>query len=61
MKNYNATQKPKPKTVEEGIKLLVDGFSGSTERDISTGDKVEIVILSRDGKTEKRSYPLRFD
>ena len=61
LKNYNAKTKPQPKSVEEGVKLLVDGFSASTERDISTGDQVNVIILSQDGKTENRSYPLRFD
>ena len=61
MKNYNAIEKPKPKTLEEGINLMIDGFSGAVERDINTGDKIHIMILSQDGTVEHRTSPLRFD
>jgi 20S proteasome alpha/beta subunit len=61
LQNYNGIEKPKKKTVEEGVQLMIDGFSGCTERDINTGDRVDLVILNKDGSSELRTSPLRFD
>lgn len=61
LENYNGIQKPEKKTVEQGVQLLIDGFSGCTERDINTGDRVDLVILNKDGTSEHRTSPLRFD
>ena len=36
-------------------------MNGTTNRDIHTGDKVEIVILRRDGTITKEEHQLRED
>ena len=58
---YNGIQKPKPKTVQETVNLMVDGFQGLAERDPETGDELVIWIVDKDGNKEERRFPIRFD
>ena len=48
-------------TENEAKQLVLETMNGTTNRDIHTGDKVEIVILRRDGRITKEEYPLRED
>ena len=48
-------------TEDEAKQLVLETMNGTTNRDIHTGDKVEIVILRRDGRITKEEYPLRED
>ena len=45
----------------EAKQLVLETMNGTTNRDIHTGDKVEIVILRRDGRISKEEYQLRED
>ena len=45
----------------EAKQLVLETMNGTTNRDIHTGDKVEIIILRRDGRITKEEYPLRED
>ena len=45
----------------EAKQLVLETMNGTTNRDIHTGDKVEIVILRRDGRISKEEFPLRED
>eukprot|EP00833_Pecoramyces_ruminatium_P013543 jgi/Orpsp1_1/1187575/evm.model.d7180000058719.1 len=47
-------------TEEMAIKIVKDAFSSVTERDIHTGDCVEIYIIRKDG-VECQKYPLKRD
>ncbi|ORX86734.1 N-terminal nucleophile aminohydrolase [Anaeromyces robustus] len=47
-------------TEEKAIKIVKDAFSSVTERDIHTGDCVEIYIIRKDG-IECEKYPLKRD
>lgn len=47
---YNKNQKKVPTTREEVIDLILDCFNAATERDIYTGDSVEIVMLTKEGE-----------
>ena len=48
-------------TENEAKQLVLETMNGATNRDIHTGDKVEIVILRRDGRFTKEEFPLRED
>ena len=48
-------------TENEAKQLVLESMNGCTNRDIHTGDKVEIVILRRDGRITKEEFPLRED
>ena len=48
-------------TENEAKQLVLETMNGATNRDIHTGDKVEIVILRRDGRLTKEEFPLRED
>ena len=41
--------------------LVLETMNGTANRDIHTGDKVEIVTLRRDGRITKEEFPLRED
>jgi 20S proteasome subunit beta 6 len=45
---------------EEAVELLYKAFTSAAERDIYTGDKVEIVVIDKDGVT-REERPLRKD
>lgn len=52
--------KPRMLTKEEALRVAKDAFTGAAERDIYTGDSLEIHIVDKDGvKTEL--YELRKD
>lgn len=48
------------KTKEEVVALVKDIFVGATEREIQTGDNVDIHVITKDGVTKER-VPLRRD
>ena len=48
-------------TENEAKQLVLETMNGATNRDIHTGDKVEIVILRRDGRITKEEFSLRED
>lgn len=49
-----------PVTIEEAIRVAKDAFSSAAERDIHTGDSVEIWIITKEG-CRKEAFPLRRD
>ena len=48
-------------TEEEAKELVLATMNGTANRDIHTGDKVEIVTLRRDGRITKEEFALRED
>jgi len=48
------------KTPEAVEKLVLDCFHLAAEKDIYTGDKVELYIVTKDG-TSKKDVPIRHD
>lgn len=59
-KKNQANVKPEPLPLEQVLKIVKDAFSSATERDIYTGDSVEIWVVRKDGVT-KEIYPLKRD
>jgi 20S proteasome subunit beta 6 len=52
--NPNQSQKP-PLSPERAVELVYEAFKAAAERDIYTGDKLEIILLDKNGaKTEWR-------
>lgn len=49
-----------PITMEFAVKIAKDAFAAAAERDIYTGDSVQIWVITRNGCTQE-SYPLRRD
>ncbi|KAI9289956.1 nucleophile aminohydrolase [Umbelopsis sp. AD052] len=49
-----------PLTLEAVLRITKDAFSSATERDIHTGDNLQIFIITRDG-VEEQNYPLKRD
>lgn len=49
-----------PITIEEALKVAKDAFSSAAERDIYTGDNVEVWIITKEG-CQKEMFPLRRD
>lgn len=47
-------------TLEFALKLAKDAFTGATERDIHTGDYLEIFIIKKEGVTVQK-YDLKKD
>ena len=43
------TQQPEFLTLEKALHIAKDAFISATERDIYTGDCIEITILTKDG------------
>jgi 20S proteasome subunit beta 6 len=57
----NMAEKPTaPLTVDRAVSLVTDAFISAAERDIYTGDGVQICIVTEQG-TEERFVPLRKD
>jgi len=48
-------------TKDEIIKLVIDVFNAATERDITTGDNLEIFLIEKGKAPERRIIPLRKD
>lgn len=46
--NPNHSQKP-PLTEESAVELIERAFRAAAERDIYTGDRLEIIILNKEG------------
>ena len=46
---------------DDAKQLVLDTMNGASNRDIYTGDKVEVVTLRRDGRLTKEEFPLRED
>ncbi|KAI8865686.1 N-terminal nucleophile aminohydrolase [Ramicandelaber brevisporus] len=51
---------PSDLSLEEAMKIVKDAFTGATERDIHTGDMLEIFIIKRDGVVTQQ-MPLKRD
>lgn len=58
--NNPREDKKQPKTKEETVQIVYKAFLAAAERDIYTGDSVEIWVLDKDGLT-KQTHPLRKD
>lgn len=49
-----------PLTQHEAVQLVKDAFTGATERDIHTGDYLEMFVVTKDG-VRKEGMPLKRD
>ncbi|CAG8471737.1 1204_t:CDS:2 [Dentiscutata erythropus] len=58
-KNVQIVEKPRL-TLDRALCIAKDAFTSATERDIYTGDHLEIFIIKQDGVTTE-SYPLKRD
>lgn len=58
--NKNRLDEPRELTVEQTVEMMKDVFVTAGERDIYTGDTVEIFVLTADGMTEQR-FKLKAD
>jgi 20S proteasome subunit beta 6 len=47
--------------LDEAIKIVKDAFTSATERDIYTGDNLQIFIIRKDQPVEVQEYPLKRD
>ena len=56
----NRLDEKKPLSVEEVVSIMKDIFVVATERDIYTGDSVEIKVIKKDGITTE-IFPLKTD
>ena len=56
----NRTAGPVDLTVEDAVKIAKDAFSAAAERDIQTGDNLDIWILHQDRAVRER-FQLRKD
>ena len=48
-KGYNLKNPKKPTTKEDVIDLILDAFHSCAERDIYTGDQIELLIIEKSG------------
>jgi 20S proteasome subunit beta 6 len=60
MQGYNKKNPKIPQTKEEVMDLLLDAFHSATERDIYTGDQLEMIIIEPSG-VKTLYFPLRKD
>jgi 20S proteasome subunit beta 6 len=58
-KNQTGVKLP-PLTVEKAVFLVKDVFISAAERDIYTGDALQIQVINKDG-VKKEVFPLRRD
>ena len=56
----NRTDKAPPLTLEDAVNLIKDCFITAGERDIKTGDAVEIMSITKDGM-KKEIFELKKD
>jgi len=49
-----------PLSLDAVLRIKKDAFTSATERDIHTGDNLQIFIVTRDG-VEEQNYPLKKD
>lgn len=47
--------------LDEAIKVVKDAFTSATERDIYTGDNLQIFIIRKDQPVEMQLHPLKKD
>ncbi|KAI9219456.1 proteasome subunit beta type-1 [Blastocladiella britannica] len=59
-KNMAQEANPPFLPLEKALQLVKDAFTSATERDIYTGDQVEIFVITKNG-VEKLSYDLKKD
>ncbi|KNE62090.1 hypothetical protein AMAG_07342 [Allomyces macrogynus ATCC 38327] len=59
-KNTSLQDNPPFLPLDKALQLVKDAFTSATERDIYTGDQVEIFIITRDG-VRKETYDLKKD
>lgn len=46
---------------DDAVRLIIDTMNGTSNRDIYTGDKLEILVLNRDGTSQQFEQDLRKD
>jgi 20S proteasome subunit beta 6 len=49
-----------PLTLENALRITKDAFTSATERDIHTGDNLQIFVITKDG-VDEQNYPLKKD
>jgi 20S proteasome subunit beta 6 len=60
MRNGQQGGTPQLLPLDAAIRLVKDAFTSATERDIYTGDFIEMFIITRDG-IETQLHPLKRD
>ena len=58
-KNQNLDSKP-PLELDKAVRMVKDVFTSAAERDIYTGDAIEISVITKDGVKNER-FALRRD
>ena len=61
LEGYNNVEKPGVRTDDQVRDFVVDAFQNCAERDITTGDGLEVKILKKGGPVFEKLYPLRGD
>ena len=57
----NITERKGKLNEQEAKQLVLETMNGCCNRDIHTGDKVEMIITRRDGRISREEFPLRED
>jgi 20S proteasome subunit beta 6 len=50
-----------PLELDEVLRIVKDAFTSATERDIYTGDNLQICIIRKDRPVEVQHFPLKKD
>ena len=50
-----------PLELEQVLRIVKDAFTSATERDIYTGDCLQIFIIRKDQEVEVQHFPLKKD
>ena len=58
---YNNIEKPGKLTDDQVEEFVVDAFQSCAEREITTGDGLEVLVLRKEGVVKQKLYPLRSD